>query len=121
MKKLNLSILLLSFLFIFVLSSKGQQVPDTAYEFTIFQAAYQNGEGPAIFIDEAHNNFHTREGGFFAFSKLLQQDGYSAATFAGSAFMSPKNPYQYLSFLRIIIHFCLIPLGVSMPKPPGKT
>lgn len=76
MKKSNLFILPLSFLFVSVLSSKGQQVPDTAYEFAVYQAAYQKGDGPAIFIDEAHNNFHTKDGGFFAFSKLLQQDGY---------------------------------------------
>ena len=107
MKKLNLSVLLLSFLFISVLSSKGQQVPDTAWEFTIYQAAYQKGVGPVIFIDEAHNNFHTKEGGFFAFSKLLQQDGYSAATFTGSAFMSPKEVIPVLIFLKD--HYALLP------------
>jgi hypothetical protein len=76
MKMLNLFVLPLFFLFISVFKAVGQQVPDTAWEFAIYQAAYQKGEGPVIFIDEAHNNFHTKDGGFFAFSKLLQQDGY---------------------------------------------
>jgi replication-associated recombination protein RarA len=65
MKKLNLFALPLFFLFISVLSAISQQVSDTAYEFAIYQAAYQKGDGPVIFIDEAHNNFHTRDGGFF--------------------------------------------------------
>jgi hypothetical protein len=76
LEKSKLSILLLYFLFISVHSSIGQQIPDTIFEFAIYQAAYQNEGGPVIFIDEAHNNFHTKNGGFFAFSKLLQQDGY---------------------------------------------
>jgi hypothetical protein len=75
-KKLNVFILPLFFLFISVFRAIGQQVPDTAYEFSICQAAYQYGGGPVIFIDEVHNNFHTKDGGFFAFSKLLKQDGY---------------------------------------------
>jgi hypothetical protein len=76
MKKPTLFVLPLFFLFNSDFRAIGQQVPDTAYEFAIYQAAYQNGEGSLIFIDEAHNNFHTKDGGFFAFSKLLQQDGY---------------------------------------------
>jgi len=76
MKKRNLVILPLVFMVFPVFSSIGQQVPDTAYEFAIYQAAYQKGEGSVVFIDETHNNFHTKNGGFSAFSKLLGQDGY---------------------------------------------
>ncbi len=63
-------------LFIGIARSPGQQVPDTSFNFKIYQTAYQKGKGPLIRIDEAHNNYHTKDGGFFAFSKLLEQDGY---------------------------------------------
>jgi len=62
---------------LFCLFSTAQQVPDTAYTFPIRQSAYQQGEGPVILIDQAHNNFHTKSGGFCAFSKLLTLDGYN--------------------------------------------
>jgi CubicO group peptidase (beta-lactamase class C family) len=54
----------------------GQQVPDTSWQFRFSMVTYRKGKGPVIFIDEAHHNFHTRGGGFFAFSKLLAEDGY---------------------------------------------
>ena len=54
----------------------AQQIPDTTYRHPLQHQAYQAGKGPMVLIDEAHNNFHTREGGFLAFSRLLEQDGY---------------------------------------------
>jgi len=54
----------------------AQQIPDTTFIFPIHQAAYPAGKGPLILIDAAHYNFHTKGGGFFAFSRLLEQDGY---------------------------------------------
>ena len=72
-KILSVFILLLIFLFVSVLSTNAQQVSDTAYRFSIYQAAYQEGEGSLIYIDEAHNNFQTKGGFFFAFSKLIDQ------------------------------------------------
>jgi hypothetical protein len=62
---------------IFALSDlSAQQIPDTSYSFPINKTAYQKGRGSIIYIDEAHNNFHTKSGGFFAFGKLMEQDGY---------------------------------------------
>lgn len=65
-----------SLVLLFSLGSFAQQVPDTSFVFHIRQAAYQPGSGPIVLIDEAHNNMHTQHGGFYAFSRLLQQDGY---------------------------------------------
>lgn len=62
---------------LFALQVTAQQVPDTTYRFSIRQAAYAPAKGPLILIDEAHHNFHTKAGGYSAFSKLLEQDGYS--------------------------------------------
>ncbi|MDX1651472.1 MAG: nuclear transport factor 2 family protein [Brumimicrobium sp.] len=67
-------------LFIYIIafgfSALAQQVPDTTFRYEIKQSAYPASAGPLILIDEAHNNLHTRNGGFSAFSMLLEQDGY---------------------------------------------
>jgi hypothetical protein len=70
---------------IFIFNTNAQQVPDTAYKFSFRQTAYQQGKGPLILIDGAHHNFHTKEGGFFAFSRLLEQDGYLVKSLNQSA------------------------------------
>lgn len=54
----------------------AQQIPDTTFRYAIQRPAYQNDSGPVILIDQAHSNFHTKDGGFMAFSRLLEQDGY---------------------------------------------
>ena len=75
-KKTFLLVLSIIFQFISAFSSDAQQIPDTAYRFSIKRAAFMKGKGPVIFIDAAHHNFHTRDGGFLPFCKLLEQDGY---------------------------------------------
>lgn len=64
-------------LFVFsAFDSEAQQVPDTSFVFPVIQPAYKQSKGPVIFIDESHNNMHTRNGGFLPLSKLLESDGY---------------------------------------------
>ncbi len=76
MKKAGIIILPFLITIISFSQSAGQQLPDTVYKFPVRQAAYQEGKGPVVLIDEAHYNFHTKGGNFFAFSRLLEQDGY---------------------------------------------
>lgn len=71
MKLLNIVLLSL-----FPLISLAQQQPDTSFSFTIGEPKYQPREGPFICIDSAHNNFHTMDGGFAPFSKVVREDGY---------------------------------------------
>jgi len=52
------------------------QVPDKSYKPVIANPAYQQGSGPLVCLDEAHNNFHTLNGRFWAFGELLRRDGY---------------------------------------------
>lgn len=54
----------------------GQQVPDTLFSPSITNPAYLPQQGSSIFIDEAHNNFHTLSGGFRPFANVLEKDGY---------------------------------------------
>ncbi len=60
----------------FISSLYGQQVSDTTYVYQVLKPVYPSGKGSLVFIDQAHHNFHTKDGRFFAFSKLLGQDGY---------------------------------------------
>ncbi|MES3007030.1 MAG: DUF4350 domain-containing protein [Pseudomonadota bacterium] len=69
----------------FLLTAKtvmAQQVPDDAFNLDIQSPAYSSGEGPVVCIDEAHNNFHTIDGGYKVFANLLRADGYTAIGFA---------------------------------------
>lgn len=52
------------------------QVPDKSYRPVIAEPAYARGAGPLVCLDEAHNNFHTLKGRFWAFGELLRRDGY---------------------------------------------
>ena len=68
-------IFILSFSFIFF-SAFSQQVADTAFTFNINKQMYPKGAGPVITLDEAHFNFHTLDGRYYTFGKLLESDGY---------------------------------------------
>ncbi len=74
-------------LIFFVLSiptmALAQQQPDTTFTINITTPAYNTGEGPTICIDSAHNNFHTVNGGFAPFAKVVQSDGYLVKDFSG--------------------------------------
>lgn len=71
MKKFLLYILITAPLWCF-----SQQVADTLYNPTINSPMYTFGQGPTVFIDEGHHNFHTKNGRYKAFSNLLERDGY---------------------------------------------
>jgi hypothetical protein len=57
-------------------SASAQQVPDRGYRPDIPRAQYAEGQGPVVCVDEAHFNFHTLGGRFFAFGDLLRRDGF---------------------------------------------
>jgi hypothetical protein len=54
----------------------AQQVADTAFHPPIASPAFEQGDGPLVLIDEAHNNFHTAEGRYAPFTSLVRRDGY---------------------------------------------
>jgi len=67
-------------LLLFIFISTGlvftQQIGDPEFDPPIINPAYQLGQGSNIFIDEAHNNFHTMDGRYKPFAELLLKDGY---------------------------------------------
>lgn len=54
---------------------QAQQLADTAYLPPI--KASNDGAGTTVVIDEAHNNFHTADGRYSPFAKVLRHSGYS--------------------------------------------
>lgn len=54
----------------------AQQVADSSFTVPSIAPAYPHGAGPVVLLDEAHANFHTLDGRYFVFGKVLRQDGY---------------------------------------------
>jgi len=53
-----------------------QQVGDTTFQPTIADPAFEAGQGPRVVIDEAHFNFHTVDGRYQSFARVLRADGF---------------------------------------------
>jgi len=54
----------------------AEQVPDLSFLPVIEHPAYPSGKGPVVMVDEAHFNFHTKDGRYKPFAELLRRDGY---------------------------------------------
>ncbi len=61
----------------------AQQVADTTFNPIFDHPEYPQGKGPVVLIDEGHNNFHTVEGRYLPFARLLRQDGYIVGGYSG--------------------------------------
>lgn len=70
------TIILLILLAAFLPAVHAQQMPDNDFNYEILHPAYPGSKGPVITIDEAHWNFHTLEGRYSPFARLLAKDGY---------------------------------------------
>ncbi|GAB5526755.1 MAG: hypothetical protein Roseis2KO_46270 [Roseivirga sp.] len=62
----------------------GQQVADPDFKYEDLVARYVAGEGPLVLIDEAHNNFHTREGRYAPFAEVLENYGLQVGSLSKS-------------------------------------
>ena len=56
--------------------ASGPQVADDFFSPAVSSTAYREGEGPVVYLDEAHHNFHTVEGRYATFAELLRKDGF---------------------------------------------
>jgi hypothetical protein len=57
-------------------AADAQQVADSAFAPAIAQPAFAEGAGPLVLVDEGHTNFHTADGRYYAFARLLRRDGF---------------------------------------------
>jgi uncharacterized protein (DUF2249 family) len=53
-----------------------RQYADTLYQPELSAPRYPLNQGPRVCIDEAHNNFHTKDGRYRPFAELVARDGY---------------------------------------------
>jgi hypothetical protein len=54
----------------------AQQVADTTFRPEVGPPRWAHGEGPHVVLDEAHHNYHTLEGRYVTFGRLLRDDGF---------------------------------------------
>ena len=59
-----------------VASASAQQVADTAFRPRLGAPAFESGQGPRVVLDEAHFNFHTLNGRYQMFARVMQHDGF---------------------------------------------
>ena len=52
------------------------QIGDVAWQPVVDNPEFQRGVGPRVVVDSAHGNWHTIDGRFAAFGRLLRADGY---------------------------------------------
>ena len=73
-----------------------QQIVDPDFQPMVAKPAYPNG-GPAVAIDEAHDNFHTLAGQYAPLAALLRTDGYKV--------VASKVPFEKeaLAGIRVLI------------------
>lgn len=62
-----------------------RQMPDPEFRPEVERPAYPAGQGPLVLIDEAHHNFHTADGRYSAFRRLLEADGFRVRPLAQPA------------------------------------
>lgn len=67
---------ILALALLFFENTSAQQIPDTAFSVQVSKPAYPKNTGPIVLIDEGHRNFHTLDGRYRVFAKVLEADGY---------------------------------------------
>ncbi len=60
-----------------------EQRADPTFVADVARATHGKGTGPLVSIDAGHHNFHTRDGRYAPFAKLLLADGYRVASHSG--------------------------------------
>lgn len=58
----------------------AQQVPDSAFVPDVGAPAWKVGSGPRLMLDEAHHNFHTLSGRYYAFGRMASAIGFRVAS-----------------------------------------
>lgn len=62
----------------------AQQVADTTFRPVVGDPAFAPGQGPTVLIDEGHWNFHTMDGRYLPFARMLERDGWRVGPHKGS-------------------------------------
>jgi hypothetical protein len=81
---LNMKYLVTILLLLPLTSLAQRQYADTLYTPAIENPAYPQNDGPLVYIDEGHHNFHTKDGRYRPFARLLERDGYVVEAHKGA-------------------------------------
>lgn len=60
------------------------QVSDEHFVPDVSAPVYRPNRGPRIYVDEGHNNYHTIDGRYATFAKVLRQDGFKVEPFTSN-------------------------------------
>jgi len=66
------------------LTAHAQQRPAEAYDASVETPAFPVGEGPLIYLDHGHHNFHRLDGRFAPFAAVARNDGFRVEGFEGT-------------------------------------
>jgi len=102
-------LLILFLVLLNILSLHSQQIADSLYIPSISSKIYPNQDGTIVYIDEGHNNFHTKEGRYSSFANLLRLDGYQVESY-NSTFNEKK-----LKEVDILVIANALPDSISNP------
>lgn len=83
----------------------AQQQPDADADVSVANPAWPVGKGPIVAIDEGHDNFHTVDGRYGPFARLLRNDGFVVTGL--------KGPFTAESLKDVTV------LVIANAQPPG--
>jgi len=86
----------ISFLGLISINILSQQIADTNFNPVIAKPEYARGKGPVVAVDEGHNNFHTANGRYLPFARLLLEDGYVVNGYKGDFMESQLQDIRIL-------------------------
>lgn len=91
-----------SLLILMVFSLEAQPTIDSTFRVSIDRSFFDGDESPKVLIDEAHNNYHKKEGGLYAFTRMMEDDG--AQVFSNSSAFTEEllNKYDVLIIVNAI-------------------
>ncbi len=93
---------------------------DTAFDPAIASPAFTRGIGPVVLIDEVHHNYHTRDGRYAPFARLLERDGFVTRPLA-----EPWTRESLAGASVLVVANALAPRNIdfnwNLPTPSGFT
>ncbi len=89
------------FCVLLVMDLSAQPTLDSTFRVTIDRPFFDH-ESPKVLIDEAHNNYHKKEGGLYAFTRMMEDDGAQVFSNTSSFTEELLNKFDVLIIVNAI-------------------
>ena len=99
----------------------AQQVADSAFLPLLGPPAYAAGRGPRVALDEAHHNFHTLDGRYLVFGRVLGDDGFQVSSFRQAFTAESLSGVDVLVVANALAAENALTLGWRLPTPSAFT